>query len=144
MAISMNGAAIDLAERQNLAQSEVDLSITGNAGSESLSGGVLVGVTPEFASKFTDAMDTYVSGIKSKLDELDLQAAKTGAFQGEGIHAAIDTFITSVKGVANAYLDKLALAEQNIVDSVTQVYASQDTSISSDISSDASNLSGTI
>ena len=107
MAISMNGSAIDLAERQNLVNSEVDLSITGNAGSQSMSGGVLVGVTPEFASNFTTKMDNYISAIKNKLGELDVQASKSNAFQGEGVQSSITTFITSVQEVANAYLDKL-------------------------------------
>ncbi len=144
MAISMNGSVIDLAERESLKNSEVDLSITGNAGSTSMNGGVLVGVTAEFASKFTSAMDSYITDIKNKLAELDLQASKSNAFQGEGIQSAITNFITSVQEVATGYLDKLNLAEQNIIDSVQQTYTSQDTSISSDISGDASTLSNSI
>lgn len=158
MAITMSGATINSSSRDDLLNSNVDSSILGGGGSQEQKVGAgmggysvnttpstlgsttkLVGITTEFASLSSKAIDTYCENIEQILAKLD-SANSTGAFKGSAIGSALANFIEGVKSSALNYLNKLKEAEKQIVESVAQAYNTQDTDISSNLASDTSKL----
>jgi hypothetical protein len=62
------------------------------------------------------------------------------AFQGEGVSAALQKFIAAVQQVANDYATRLKDAEQQIINSVHDVYTQQDTHLSGELGADSGSL----
>ncbi|MBR6948697.1 MAG: hypothetical protein IKH54_00750 [Bacilli bacterium] len=156
MAITMSGAKVDSSNRDSLRTTSVDTGVLGNGvqankdtsvmsffngnyGAET--GHNLAGVTAEFATKFSTAVDTYVKNVQSKLDKLE-SVDSGGAFKGSNVATSLETFINSVKSVANSYLSSLQAAENQIAESVVQAYSTQDTDISGNLNRDSSTLEG--
>lgn len=140
MAITMGSEQIVDSTRKDLNSSEVDMGLASGGATTGLFGGEpLVGITPAFATAITSAINGYANTIKDTLANLEAQSSK-GAFQGENVEAALKTFITSVKEVSMSYLNKLQAAEEEIVNSVEQVYTGQDSSLSGSMEGDAGTL----
>ena len=155
MAITMSGATVDSSNREALLNSEVDKDVLGNgmgflgnfvsdvdlsSGLTSLLTSGLAGVTSEFATAVSAAIDKYCQNIESVLSKLEAIDSKS-AFKGSQIGGALANFVEGVKSSALSYLSKLKAAEQQIVESVQKAYATQDTDISSNLASDTSKLS---
>ena len=151
MAITMSGATVDSSNREALLNSEVDKNVLGNDVNKPLTGMVLTsfvragtsglaGVTSEFATAVSAAIDKYCQNIESVLSKLEAIDSKS-AFKGSQIDGALANFVEGVKSSALSYLSKLKAAEQQIVESVQKAYATQDTDISSNLNSDTSSLS---
>lgn len=153
MPISMSGAKIDSSERESLLSSQVDSALgTGGstpfmssmfAGSGQASGAPLAGITPSFASNVSQAIDTYSSEVRGYLDAIE-NANSEVAFKGPEVKAALGKFITSIKEVANSYLEKLNVAETQIIESVGKAYGEQDTSLAGDMDSDSASVEGSV
>ena len=107
MAITQSGATVDTSARDEFLQSSVDSSITnggetahtqttgdflGIGGETSETGAGLGGVTANFVSEYTDAMDTYCSNIKAKIDDLT-KVEVNQAFKGEAVERALNNFV---------------------------------------------------
>ncbi len=151
MAITMSGATVDSSNRETLLNSEVDKNVLGNKVNNPFSGPLLTsfvrsgtsglaGVTSEFATAVSAAIDKYCQNIESILSKLEAIDSKS-AFKGSQIDGALANFVEGVKSSALSYLSKLKDAEQQIVESVQKAYATQDTDISSNLNSDTSSLS---
>ena len=151
MAITMSGATVDSSNRETLLNSEVDKNVLGNDVNKPLTGMMLTGfvrsgtsglagVTSEFATAVSAAIDKYCQNIESILSKLEAIDSKS-AFKGSQIDGALANFVEGVKSSALSYLSKLKAAEQQIVESVQKAYATQDTDISCDLASDTSKLS---
>lgn len=151
MAITMSGATVDSSNRETLLNSEVDKNVLGNDVNKPLTGMMLTGfvrsgtsglagVTSEFATAVSAAIDKYCQNIESILSKLEAIDSKS-AFKGSQIDGALANFVEGVKSSALSYLSKLKAAEQQIVESVQKAYATQDTDISSNLNSDTSSLS---
>ena len=151
MAITMSGATVDSSNRETLLNSEVDKNVLGNDVNKPLTGMMLTGfvragtsglagVTSEFATAVSAAIDKYCQNIESILSKLEAIDSKS-AFKGSQIDGALANFVEGVKSSALGYLSKLKAAEQQIVESVQKAYATQDTDISSNLNSDTSSLS---
>ena len=151
MAITMSGATVDSSNRETLLNSEVDKNVLGNDVNKPLTGMMLTGfvrsgtsglagVTSEFATAVSAAIDKYCQNIESILSKLEAIDSKS-AFKGSQIDGALANFVEGVKSSALSYLSKLKAAEQQIVESVQKAYATQDTDISSNLASDTSKLS---
>lgn len=151
MAITMSGATVDSSNRETLLNSEVDKNVLGNDVNKPLTGMMLTGfvrsgtsglagVTSEFATAVSAAIDKYCQNIESILSKLEAIDSKS-AFKGSQIDGALANFVEGVKSSALGYLSKLKAAEQQIVESVQKAYATQDTDISSNLASDTSKLS---
>ncbi len=150
MAITMSGATVDSSNREMLLNSEVDKNVLGNKsyGSSTpylrdwarLGTAGLAGVTSEFATAVSTAIDKYCQNIESILSKLEAIDSKS-AFKGSQIGGALANFVEGVKSSALGYLSKLKAAEQQIVESVQKAYATQDTDISSNLNSDTGSLS---
>ena len=154
MAITQSGATVDTSARDEFLQSSVDSSITnggetahtqttgdflGIGGETSETGAGLGGVTANFVNEYTNAMDTYCSNIKAKIDDLT-KVEVNQAFKGEAVETALNKFVESVKEVATNYITKLQKAEQSIIEGVQKAYETQDTDLSSNLSSDGTSL----
>lgn len=151
MAITMSGATVDSSNREALLNSEVDKNVLGNKVNNPFAGPLLTsfvrsgtsglaGVTSEFATAVSAAIDKYCQNIESILSKLEAIDSKS-AFKGSQIDGALANFVEGVKSSALSYLSKLKAAEQQIVESVQKAYATQDTDISSNLNSDTSSLS---
>lgn len=143
MAITMSGATVDSSNRETLLNSEVDKNVLGNNDISDpffLFSAGLAGVTSEFATAVSAAIDKYCQNIESVLSKLEAIDSKS-AFKGSQIDGALANFVEGVKSSALGYLSKLKAAEQQIVESVQKAYATQDTDISSNLNSDTSSLS---
>lgn len=151
MAITMSGATVDSSNRETLLNSEVDKNVLGNKVNNPFSGPLLTsfvrsgtsglaGVTSEFATAVSAAIDKYCQNVESILSKLEAIDSKS-AFKGSQIDGALTNFVEGVKSSALSYLSKLKAAEQQIVESVQKAYATQDTDISSNLNSDTSSLS---
>lgn len=151
MAITMSGATADSSNREALLNSEVDKNVLGNKVNNPFAGSFLTsfvrsgtsglaGVTSEFATAVSAAIDKYCQNIESILSKLEAIDSKS-AFKGSQIDGALANFVEGVKSSALSYLSKLKAAEQQIVESVQKAYATQDTDISSNLNSDTSSLS---
>ena len=141
MAITMSGATVDSSNRDTLLNSVVDTGLLsgGAKGSFFSSSAKLAGVTPEFATAVSDAIDKYCEEVENTLNKL--QTVETSnAFKGSQVGGAITNFVEGVKSSAFDYLNKLREAEKQIVESVQKVYATQDTDISGNLNSDTSKL----
>lgn len=150
MAITMSGATVDSSNRETLLNSEVDKNVLGNKVNTPFLGSALTsfvrsgtsglaGVTSEFATAVSAAIDKYCQNIESILSKLESIDSKS-AFKGSQIDGALANFVEGVKSSALSYLNKLKAAEQQIVESVQKAYATQDTDISSNLNSDTSSL----
>ena len=155
MAITMSGATVDSSSRDDLLNSNVDGSILGGRQEQKTGAGIggysvssnstfgsgttLVGITAEFATASSEAIETYCKNIEDILSKLD-SADSTKAFKGSQIGTALANFIEGVKTSALSYLNKLKAAEKQIVESVQKAYNTQDTDISSNLTSDTSKL----
>ena len=150
MAITMSGATVDSSNRETLLNSEVDINVLGKHENNILAGfGLtgdligtkeLAGVTSEFATAVSAAIDKYCQNIENILSKLEAIDSKS-AFKGSQIDGALANFVEGVKSSALSYISKLKAAEQQIVESVQKAYATQDTDISSNLNSDTSSLS---
>ena len=154
MAITQSGATVDTSARDEFLQSSVDSSITnggetahtqttgdflGIGGETSETGAGLGGVTANFVNEYTNAMDTYCSDIKTKIDALT-KVEVNQAFKGEAVERALNKFVESVKEVATNYITKLQNAEQSIIKGVQEAYETQDIDLSSNLSNDGTSL----
>ena len=154
MAITQSGATVDTSVRDEFLQSSVDSSITnggetahtqttgdflGIGGETSETGAGLGGVTANFVSEYTKAMDTYCREIKTKIDALT-KVEVNQAFKGEAVERALNKFVESVKEVATNYITKLQNAEQSIIKGVQEAYEKQDIDLSSNLSNDGTSL----
>ena len=142
MPVTMSEATIDDSTRQNLLNSNVDgVAPAGGLVDAILDGATqnLVGVTAEFAQHVSSEIESYSSEIKDTLSKLEAVESNS-AYQGSGVKAALEKFITGVRDVSYNYLDALAAAEKQIVNSVQQAYQTQDTDIASDMNADTANL----
>lgn len=150
MAITMSGATVDSSNRETLLNSEVDKNVLGNKVNTPFLGSALTsfvrsgtsglaGVTSEFATAVSAAIDKYCQNIESILSKLESIDSKS-AFKGSQIDGALANFVEGVKSSALSYLNKLKAAEQQIVESVQKAYATQDTDISSNLNTDTSSL----
>ena len=147
MAISMSGAEVDTSQRDALLGSNVNGSVT--AGNETANtkgwfnpkptGAALAGVTANFAGHVCAEIDDYIRSITGHIDAM-VAAQSNVAFQGEGVSGALQRFITAVQAVANDYANRLKGAEQQIINSVQEVYTAQDSHLSGELSSDAGGL----
>lgn len=164
MAITQSRATVDTTERENLRSSNVDTSITtggaelnttspggivgfvnnvtDNSFGVETTGATLAGVTPTFAQNVCTEIDNYKAAVLEYLNRLEA-ANSSVAFQGEGVKAALTTFINSVRDVATSYLNKLSEAEQDIINSVQAAYSTQDTDLASEMNSDSTQLQNT-
>lgn len=162
MTITMSGAKVDTSKREELyshmtkkidtIQSFFSSSYNDNGSMtmgesarraidevENATSTKLAGITPEFATAVSAAIDKYCEEIETTLNKL--QTADTSiAFKGSQIGGAINNFVEGVKNCAFDFLNKLKEAEQQIVESVQKAYATQDTDISGSLSSDTSSL----
>lgn len=153
MAISMSGATADTSERDSLLQSHVDGGViqggvTPNTewtffGGIETTGATLAGITPTFASHVSTAIETYKSNVQTELDKLQ-SVESNGAFKGTAISQALSRFVNAVREVGTEYLERLSSAETQIINSVAQVYETQDTDLAGNLNSDSSgiNISG--
>lgn len=161
MAITGSSASVDQSRRDNLLNSnlknstlgdgaKLDTQVSFSKGANfgfptftfEATGNKVAGITPEFLSKFTSAVNEYCENVKSSIDELSsVQEDKMkSAFKGTAVEGSITKFIESVKEVANNYLKALQESENQIAESVHNAYTQQDTDISSDLNKDAGSL----
>lgn len=154
MAISMSGATVQDSARQALLSKSVNGSLTEGGATlntettgglfnreEVTTGAALAGVTASFATNVTAKIEEYISGIDGIIDELT-NVANNVAFQGEGLEAALNNFVGGVKEVAKNYTKALKDAENQIINSVSAAYKTQDTDVSGNLGSDQSTLVG--
>ncbi len=140
MAITMGSEQIVDTTRQNLKSSEVDMGLAQGGASAGMFGGEpLVGITPTFATSVASAINSYVNTITKTLDEIEAKSSAK-AFRGDSIDNAVKEFVTSVKEVSMSYLKKLQEAEEQIINSVEEVYSSQDSNLSGNLEGDAGSL----
>lgn len=151
MAISMSGAEVDTSQRDALLGSNVNGSVTaGNVQANTArtwahpiageaTGAGLAGVTASFAANVCSEIDAYIKSITGHIDAM-VAAQSNVAFQGEGVSGALQRFITAVQAVANDYANRLKGAEQQIINSVQEVYTSQDAHLSGELGADAGSL----
>ena len=136
MAITMSGATVDSSNREALLNSEVDKNVLGNKVNNPFAGPLLTsfvrsgtsglaGVTSEFATAVSAAIDKYCQNIESILSKLEAIDSKS-AFKGSQIDGALANFVEGVKSSALSYLSKLKAAEQQIVESVQKAYQRAD------------------
>ena len=161
MAVTMSNATIDNTERESFLNSEVDTSVTAGGAQlntvtnreggifglfgrdvTSTTGAKLAGVTPQFAQHVKSAIDDYISSIDYWLNQIQ-DTNSNVAFKGEAISAALSSFVSSIREVANSFTNKLKIAEQQIIDSVDLAYKTQDEHVSGEMNTDSSNVSGT-
>lgn len=140
MAISLVTATADKTASETLRQTKVDSTVVG--GYIPYGGGEkLAGVTPEMATNIATSIETYKTNIETILNKLET-VESNAAFQGTSIKGALDTFVTSIKSLTFKYLTQLVAAENAIVSSVATAYATQDTELGSNLTSDANTLTG--
>lgn len=158
MAISMSGDVVETGKRDALLGSSVNGSVTSGgvtantqsnfnilnpstwgSGDDPASGAKLAGVTSTFATNVCSAIDTYIQSVTAHINAME-EANSAVAFQGSGVSDALKTFINSVKQVANDYADRLKGAEQEIINSVQDVYTKQDTHLSGELGADSTTL----
>lgn len=135
MAVTMSGATVDQSSRQTLLGQNVEIS--------TFSGGIygkkLAGITAEFAKAVTTCIDTYVGNVEDEIKKLQ-GVAVNQAFRGSGIELALNSFVENVENVALNYVAGLKNAEIQIINSVEQVYTTQDSDISGNVKTDGGNL----
>ena len=153
MAITMSQAKVDSSAREDLLNSSVDTTIFGGniaanreeaqiymqAYYEQNTGAKLAGVTEDFAQSVGKKIEEYCANVEKVLETMETTDSKI-AFQGDAIGNALTAFITGVKESAFSYLNKLKAAENQIVNSVSKAYETQDTDISSNLTADTSKL----
>lgn len=153
MAISMSGAKVDTSERDSLLGKSIDESMTTGGVSpnteevgwwfwekhDEATGVAVAGVTESFAKNVTAKIDEYTANVKGIVNGMTAADINI-AFKGTKVQEAVAKFIESVQNVANNYLDKLASAENTIINSVETAYATQDEDLSSNMSSDSGSL----
>ena len=134
MAITMSNAQLDDSQRQSLLNSTVaDVSVGDTSG--------FAGIKPEFVSTLTSSISEYISKARAELDKLE-SVDSNEAFQGTQFQTALANFVTGVKEVGESYLNALASAEQQIINSVHTVYETQDTDLGGQLSADAQATQG--
>lgn len=153
MAISMSGAQVDTSARDSLLGSSVNGSITNGtvqANTQTVwdspitnhseaTGASLAGVTASFATNVCSEIDSYIQSIQDHINAM-VAAQSNVAFQGEGVSAALQKFISAVQQVANDYANRLKGAEQQIINSVHDVYSQQDAHLSGELGADSGSL----
>lgn len=139
MAINVSSAGITDDVRNELLGKEVDLSI--NDHFSDYNGSVdKAGITASFAKDFQAAMIDYSVAVKKCIDKLEAVDA-SGAFKGEQLQASLTSFVEGVEKVANDYNVALANAEREVIASVAAAYKTQDTNISTDLTTDTNKVS---
>ena len=155
MAISMSGASVDDSLRQELIGKSVDSGFASNGvsantehtggflfigGEDVLTGASFAGISTDFEANITKAIDTYISDVNAKLDELESTASPSDAFKGSAVEKSLSTFVESVKNIAKAYVTDLQNAENQIIASVHTAYYTQDTDLSTNLNSDSQSI----
>lgn len=149
MAVTMSETAVNRDSEIKLQNTTINNSITeggayiatdSSRGDFGVTNGViLAGITPTFAVNVNRAIEEYCTKIENKINEIET-IDSTGAFKGENVTNAISNFINGVKEVANAYIESLKSAEQEIINSVQTAYSKQDESISGNLNTDSNTL----
>ena len=139
MAITQSSATLDQSERTSLLDSPVNSDILNGGASAGSNTVELAGITKNFADLVSKEIDNYIKNVDAEVDKM--QAIKNdSAFKGTQINEALKNFVESVKTVATQYTEKLKNAEQQIINSVADVYSQQDTHISDSLGTDGSEL----
>ena len=149
MPISMSDAKLDHDTRDTLLSSNITAPTTasytanttygGGSTTPGIVGADLAGITPQFVSATTQALETYATSILTALSQLEA-VNSSAAFQGTGVTTALSNFVTGVKEVANSYVEGLRAAEVQIMNSVHTVYSTQDQDLSGQMGTDTSSL----
>ena len=140
MAVTMSSATVNQDLRNSMQNMEVDSSFQSGGATGGLFGGEsLAGITPNFATNVTSAIEDYISGVNNILEKMT-GVQNNVAFKGAGVEQSLNSFIEKVKTVSLEFTDALKNAETQIINEVASVYGTQDTDISGDLHSDASSL----
>ena len=127
-------------EVQDTTTSGIPTTIWGYCGGSKDKGGEpLAGITASFATNVCDEIDTYISTVDEAISEMEAEASNQ-AFQGTAITEAMTNFIQSVIDTAKAYTSKLKEAENQIINSVADVYSKQDADISDQLATDGTTI----
>ena len=123
MAITINSD-----KREELLNSNVEVPVN----NDYYSGNSKAGITDTFKMHLTRDINDYCNNIRSCLNNFD-EIPINIVFKGETIESQMKQFITSLKEVANNYINKLEKAEDQIIEGVYKAYVTQDSDLSSEI-----------
>lgn len=110
-----------------------------NFGASSTSGKSLVGITAELATAFGTALTEYRTPINDALNAMVAKEATVG-FKGEFVNSAIKGFVERVIEVSKEYLTALEDVQKEMIAAVEKSYSTQDTSMKTSVTSDASKI----
>lgn len=110
------------------------------ASHDHLAGG-LAGIKSGFLTNLNNTLADYEEGLNSTLSQLETNPNIAQAFKGGEIESAIKNLILAVKAEAYRYVQAMKEAEKQIIESVVAAYQNQDSTVSSSMNSDTSNLS---
>lgn len=99
-----------------------------------------VGITTDMVSKIRTAYETYISEINAAISKIENPEVNQ-AFKGTAIEYSFQRLVTAVKGTAQEFTSKLKEAEMQIIRTVQEAYASQDSTVAQNINNDTNSLS---